>query len=151
VRPFLVRADDREQLFGVRSCSLPELAREACQPALVLHVQQEFRGAVRVRGDDHLPGGVGVMVEMRGSLRPAWMTRVHLESASFERDEVIHLVELVNRGAQFLREVEVVRRQLVLALWPQPMLHRPQEMQPVRRGPTPPKYGSSASMPGVPK
>ena len=33
----------------------------------------------------------------------------------------------------------------------QPMLHLPHEMHPVRRGPTPPKYGSSASRPGVPK
>ena len=40
---------------------------------------------------------------------------------------------------------------LFLALWPQPMLQLPHEMQPVRRGPTPPKYGSSASTPGVPK
>jgi hypothetical protein len=40
---------------------------------------------------------------------------------------------------------------LFLALWPQPLLQLPQEMQPVRRGPTPPKKGSSASTPGVPK
>ena len=65
-------------------------------------------------GDDHLLGGVGVMVQMRGSLRPTGMARVHLESAAVERDEVVHLVELVDLDAELLREVEVVRRQLVL-------------------------------------
>ena len=114
--PLSVRPRDREQLFGVRPRSLPELAREAGQAALVLHVQQELRRAVRVGGDDHLLGGVGVMVEMRGSLRPTGMTRVHLEPASVERDEVVHLVQLVDLGAELLRQVEVVRRQLVLGV-----------------------------------
>ena len=77
-----VRPRDREKLLRVRPRSLPELAREAGQPALVLHVQKKLRRAVRVGGDDHLLGGVGVMVEMRGSLRPTGMTRVHLEPAS---------------------------------------------------------------------
>ena len=114
--PLAVRPRDREQLLGVRPRPLPELAREARQPALVLHVQQQLRRAVRVGGDDHLLGGVGVMVQMRGSLRPAGMTRVHLEPASVERDEVVDLVQLVDLGAELLRQVEVVRRQLVLGV-----------------------------------
>ena len=60
--PLPVCPRDREKLLGVRPRSLPELAREARQAALVLHVQQELRRAVRVGGDDHLLGGVGVMV-----------------------------------------------------------------------------------------
>jgi len=44
-----------------------------------------------------------------------------------------------------------LRRSQRSALWPQPILQLPHEMQPVRRGPTPPKYGSSASMLGLPK
>ena len=60
--PLAVRPRDREQLLGVRPRPLPELAREAGQAALVLHVQQELRRAVRVGGDDHLLGGVGVTV-----------------------------------------------------------------------------------------
>ena len=107
---------DREQLLGVRPRALPELARQAGQAALVLHVVQELRRPVRVGGDDHLLGGVRVTVTMRRSLRPARVTRVHLEPASVERDEVVHLVQLVDLDAELLREVEVVRRQLVLGV-----------------------------------
>ena len=114
--PLAVRPRDREQLLGVRPRPLTELARQARQPALVLHVQQELRRAVRVGGDDHLLGGVGVMVEMRGALRPTRVTRMHLEPAAVERGEVVHLVELVDLGAELLRQVEVVRRQLVLGV-----------------------------------
>ena len=67
-------------------------------------------------GDDHLLGGVRVVVKMRRSLRPAGMTRMDLEPASVERDEVVHLVQLVNLGAELFGEVEVVRRQLVLGV-----------------------------------
>ena len=103
-----------------RSCSefvrarCPSSAREAGQPALVLHVQQQLRRAVRVGRDDHLLGGVGVAVQVRGSLRPAGMARVHLEAAALERDEVVDLVELVDLDAELLGQVEVVGRQLVL-------------------------------------
>ena len=53
---------------------------------------------------------------MRRSLRPAGMTRVDLEPAFIERGEVVHLLELVDLDAELLREVEVVRRQLVLGV-----------------------------------
>ena len=56
------------------------------------------------------------MVTMRRSLRPAGVTRVHLEPASLERGELVHLVQLVHLDAELLRQVEVVRRQLVLGV-----------------------------------
>ena len=82
----------------------------------MLHVKKELRRAIRVGGDDHLLGGVRVTVEMRRSLRPTGMTRMHLEPASIERDEVVHLVQLMDLGAELFRQVEVVRRQLVLGV-----------------------------------
>ena len=99
--PLPVRPRDREKLFGVRPRSLPEFARQAGQAALVLHVMEELRRAVRVGGDDHLLGGVRVMVQMPGSLSPTGMTRVHLEPASIERDEVVHLVQFVDLAPSF--------------------------------------------------
>ena len=73
--------DRAPTLRGVRvtasSCSefvrarWPSSARQAGQAALVLHVVQQLRRAVRVGGDDHLLGGVGVVVPMRRPLRPA--------------------------------------------------------------------------------
>ena len=99
--PLAVRPRDREQLLGVRPRPLAELAREARQAALVLHVQQELRRAVRVGGDDHLLGGVGVLVQVRGSLRPAGVARAHLEPAPVERGEVVDLVELVDLAPSF--------------------------------------------------
>ncbi len=85
----------------VMSSSCSELVRARCpswlerpgQAALVLHVMQQLGGAVRVGGDDHLLGGVGVMVHVPGALCPAGMTRVHLEPASVERHEVVHFVQ----------------------------------------------------------
>jgi hypothetical protein len=53
---------------------------------------QELRGAIGMCGNDHLLGSVRVTVEMRRSLRPARMTRMHLEPASSEWDEIVHLV-----------------------------------------------------------
>ena len=82
----------------------------------MLHVMKELRRAIRVGGDDHLLGGVRVTVEMRRSLRPTGMARMHLEPASVERDEVVHLVQLMDLGAELLGQVEVVRRQLVLGV-----------------------------------
>ena len=67
-------------------------------------------------GDDHLLGGVGVTVEMRRSLRPTGMTRMHLEPAAIERDEVVHLVQLMDLDAELFRQVEIVRRHLVLGV-----------------------------------
>ena len=66
--------------------------------------------------DDDLLGGVRVMVEMRRSLRPTRMTRMHLEPASIERDKVIHLMQLTDLDAELFREVEIVGRQLVLGV-----------------------------------
>jgi hypothetical protein len=41
---------------------------------------------------------------------------MHLEPASIERNKVVHLVQLMDFDAELLREVEVVRRQLVLGV-----------------------------------
>ena len=41
--PLFVGPRDHEKLFGVRPRSLPELARQARQAALVLHVMKELR------------------------------------------------------------------------------------------------------------
>src|SRR6202011_560370 len=114
--PLSVRPRDRQKLFRIRPRSVSELARQAPQAALVLHVKKELRGTVRVGGDNHLLGGVLVTVELCRSLRPGGMTRVHLEAASLERDEVIHLVQLVDPNAELLGQIEVVRRQLVLGV-----------------------------------
>ena len=114
--PLSVGSRDREKLFGVRPRPLAELARQARQTALVLHMKKELRRAIRVGGDDHLLGGVRVTVEMRRPLRPTRMTRMHLEPASLERDELVHLVQLMNLGAELFRQVQVVRRQLVLGI-----------------------------------
>src|SRR5271167_4605920 len=64
--------------------------------------------------DDHLLGGVRALVQMRCSLSPSRMTGVDFESASIERNEVIYLMQFMDRNAQLLREIEVVRRDLVL-------------------------------------
>jgi len=40
---------------------------------------------------------------------------------------------------------------MFLAPWRQPVMHSPHSVHPRRRGPTPPKYGSSTSTPGSPK
>src|ERR1700687_1924468 len=69
-----------------------------------------------MRSDDHLLGGVGVTVQMRRSLRPTGMTRMDLESAAIERDEVVHLVQLMDLDAELFRQVEVIRRHLVLGV-----------------------------------
>jgi hypothetical protein len=61
-------------------------------------------------------GGVCVTVEMRRSLRPTRMTRMYLEAASIERDEVVHLVQLMDIDAERFRQIEVVRRHLVLGV-----------------------------------
>ena len=88
-------------MFGVGPRSLAKLVREARQPTLVLHVQEQLRRAVRVCRDDHLLGGVCLTVKVRGTLRPTGMTRVHLETASVERDELVHLVQLMDLDASF--------------------------------------------------
>ena len=79
-------------------------------------MKKQLRRAIRVCGDDHLLGGVRVAVEVRRSLRPAGMTRMHLEPASIERDELVHFVQLMDLGAELFREVQIVRRQLVLGV-----------------------------------
>src|SRR5262245_22406780 len=53
---------------------------------------------------------------MRRSLRPTGVTRVYLESASIERPDVVYLVQLVDLDAKLFRQVEVVRRHLVLGI-----------------------------------
>jgi len=114
--PLSVGARDREQLFGVRPRPLPQLARQAGEAALVLHMVQELRRAIGVGSDDHLPGGVHVMVEMRLPLRPAGMARMHLKPAAIERNKVVHLVQLIDLDAELFRQVKVVGRQLVLGV-----------------------------------
>jgi hypothetical protein len=114
--PLTVRARDREKLFRVRPRSLSKLARQARQPALVLHMEKKLCRAIGVGSDDHLLRGVGVTVEMRRPLRPTWMTCVHLEAASIERDEVMDLVQLMDLDAELFRQVEIVGRQRVLGV-----------------------------------
>ena len=46
------------------------------------------------------------------------MPYLHLEATPLERDDVVRLVELVDLGADPLRQVQVVRRQLVLGVAP---------------------------------
>jgi hypothetical protein len=58
----------------------------------VLHVKKEFRRAIRVSSDDHLPGRVRTTVEMRRALRPARMAGVHLEATPGKRGEIIDFV-----------------------------------------------------------
>src|ERR1700730_17456549 len=53
---------------------------------------------------------------MRRSLRPTGMTRMDLEPAAIERDEIVHLVQLMDLDAKLFRQVEVVRRHLVLGV-----------------------------------
>jgi hypothetical protein len=115
-RPLSVRTRDREKLLGVRPRPVAELARQARQTAVVLHVKEELRRAIGVGGDDHLLGGVRVTVAMRRSLRPTGMTRMHVEPATIERDDLVHLVQLMDLRAELFRQVEVVRRQLVLGI-----------------------------------
>ena len=114
--PLLVGPRDVEKLFGVGPRAFPELARQAGQATLVLHVMQELGRPVRVGSHDHLLGGVSVVVQMPCALRPAGVTRVHLEPAAVERHQVEHLMHVVNLRTQLLGEVEVVRRQLVLGV-----------------------------------
>ena len=110
----VVGARDVEKLFGVGPRAFPELARQAGEATLVLHVMKELGRPVGVGGHDHLLGGVRVVVEVPCALRPAGVTRVHLEPASLERHQVEHLMHVVNLRAELLGKVEVVRRQLVL-------------------------------------
>src|SRR5262245_16714268 len=56
------------------------------------------------------------MVEMRRSLRPTGMTRMHLEPASSKRDEVVHLVQLMDLDAELFRQLQIVRCDLVLGV-----------------------------------
>ncbi len=80
------------------------------------HMEKELGRAVCVRGDDDLLGGVRVLAPMAGTLSPAWMASVYFVAASVERDEVMHLVQFMNLGPQLLRQIQVVRRQLVLCV-----------------------------------
>jgi hypothetical protein len=77
---------------------------------------KKLRRPVRVGGDDHLLGAIGVVMEMRGSLRPPGMPRMYLEPAFVKGNEVVHLIQLVDLDAEPLRQVEVVRRELVLGV-----------------------------------
>ena len=82
----------------------------------MLHVMKELRRAIRVGRDDHLLGCVRMMVQVCSSLRPTGMTRMHFEPASIERDKVVHLVQLMDFDAELFRQIEVVRRYLVLGV-----------------------------------
>jgi hypothetical protein len=77
---------------------------------------KELRRPIRVGSNDYLLGSVRVMVEMRRALRPTGMTGMHLEAASIERGEVVHLVQLMDLNTELFRQVEVVRRHLVLGV-----------------------------------
>ena len=49
-------------------------------------------------GDDDLFGGIPVAVEVRRALCPTGMPRMHLVPASVERDELVHLVQIMPAG-----------------------------------------------------
>ena len=67
-------------------------------------------------GDDHLLGSVGAMLQMCSSLRPTRMTCMYFEPASIKRDEVVHLMQFVDLNTELFRQVEIVRRHLVLGV-----------------------------------
>jgi len=67
-------------------------------------VKKELRGTVRVGSYDHLLGGIRVTLEMRRSLCPTGMPGMHLVPASLERDELIHLVQLMDLDAELFRQ-----------------------------------------------
>jgi hypothetical protein len=73
-------------------------------------MEKQLRRAIRVGSHDHLLSRVPMMLHMLRSLRPAGVAGVHFEPASVERDEVVHLVQLMDLGAEFLRQIEIVRR-----------------------------------------
>ena len=116
--PLSMGPGDRQKLFGVRPGSLSELARQAGQAACVLHVVQELGRAVGVRGHDDLTGGPGAVMEMRRALGPAGMAGSDFEPAPIERCELVHLVQVVDLDAEFLGQIQVIRRQLVLRVVP---------------------------------
>ena len=68
--------------------------------------------------DDHLLGGVHVALEICRALHPTGMTRMHLEPAAIKRDEVIHLVQVMNLNAELFRKVEIVCRQFIFGVVP---------------------------------
>jgi hypothetical protein len=82
----------------------------------MLHVEEQLRRAIRVGSHDHLLSGVDVMLEMRRSLRPTGMTGVHFEPASIERKEIVDFVQFMDLGAELLRQIKIVRGQLVLGI-----------------------------------
>ena len=41
---------------------------------------------------------------------------MHFETASIDRKEIVHFVQLMNSGAEPFRKIEIVRRQLVLGV-----------------------------------
>src|SRR5262245_33494487 len=116
VLPFSMRPRDEEKLLGVRAGSLSELARQTRQATLVLHVMQQLRRAIGVRSNDDLLRGVRVTMEMRRALGPTRVSCMDLESAAIERDEVVHLMQLVDLDSEPLCKVEIVRRHLVLGV-----------------------------------
>jgi len=69
-----------------------------------------------MRSDDHLFGCVCVTAQMYRSLRPTGMTHMHLEPAFIAWHEVVYLVQLMDLGAKLFRQVEIVRRYLVLGV-----------------------------------
>ena len=77
---------------------------------------EELRRPIGVGRDDHLAGGVAVLVAMRRALGPTGMACVHLEPTAIERGDVVRLVQLMDLDAELFGEVEVVRRQLVLGV-----------------------------------
>jgi hypothetical protein len=57
-------------------------------------------------------------MEMRRALSPAGMTGPDFEPALIERCELVHLVQIVDLDAEFLGQIQVIRRELVLSVVP---------------------------------
>src|SRR5258708_20224872 len=56
------------------------------------------------------------MLQMCSSLRPTRMTCMYFEPASIKRDEVVHLMQFVDLNTELFRQIEIVRRHLVLGV-----------------------------------
>jgi hypothetical protein len=101
--PLRVSSRHIQKLLGVCPGSLAKLTRKTGQTALVLHVEEQLRRAIRVGCHNYLLSGVRMLLQVSRALRPAGMACVYLETSSIQRHKVVDFVQLVNLSAEFLR------------------------------------------------